>query len=96
MFTEGANGLALTATGAIPAPQLLIGHGPAWVLILCLLALCCALLWLVTKSSGAGEEHALPGVQSRRNKTRGRGPSTPGPKSKRRPGAVPRLFPVAE
>lgn len=48
------------ATGVVPAPQLLIGYDQAWVLILSLLVLCCALFWLLTKPAGRAARQRSP------------------------------------
>jgi hypothetical protein len=54
MFAQGTylSGSGV-ATGALPSPELLINCGHAWALILIVLALCCALLWIVAEPGDA-------------------------------------------
>jgi hypothetical protein len=46
------------ASATVPSTQLLIGPVQAWVLILTLLALCCGILWAVTRPVGTEEATA--------------------------------------
>jgi hypothetical protein len=46
------------ASATIPAKQLLIGPVQAWVLVLALLAVCCGILWVVTRPMGTEEATA--------------------------------------
>jgi len=49
-------GNAISAAG--PATELIVGPVEAWVLLLTLLALCCGMLWVVTRPAGATEATA--------------------------------------
>ncbi len=37
------------ADAIVPAKELIIGSGPAWVLLMVLLILCCTVLWFLTQ-----------------------------------------------
>jgi membrane protein implicated in regulation of membrane protease activity len=56
----------MIASAAIPAPALLVGPVHAWVLVLTLLALCCGILWAITRPVRA--QQATPA----RRRSRGR------------------------
>jgi hypothetical protein len=46
------------ASATVPSTQLLIGPVQAWVLVLTLLAVCCGILWAVTRPVGTEEATA--------------------------------------
>jgi hypothetical protein len=46
------------ASATVPSTQLLIGPVQAWVLVLTLLAVCCGILWAVTRPVGIEEATA--------------------------------------
>lgn len=46
------------ASATVPSTQLLIGPVQAWVLVLTLLAVCCGILWAVTRPVGTEEANA--------------------------------------
>jgi hypothetical protein len=48
------------ASATVPSTQLLIGPVQAWVLVLTLLAVCCGILWAVTRPVGTEEVAAWP------------------------------------
>ena len=48
------------ASATVPSTQLLIGPVQAWVLVLTLLAVCCGILWAVTRPVGTEEVTAWP------------------------------------
>ncbi len=74
MLIQGTYPSGVVAAGVIPVPQLLIGPAQAWALILILLALCCGLLWLLTKPapSAARRTRAATSADSLRPNTRRR------------------------
>ena len=79
----------MIASATVPAPALLVGPVHAWVLVLSLLALCCGILWAVTRPVGA--EPATAARRRPRDRTANRGRGTllnPGRWRERRPMSV--------
>jgi len=76
------------ASAIVPATQLLLGPVQAWVLVLILLALCCGILWVVTRPASTTEATAggspSHGAVNRRRGT----PLTPRGQHARRPVSV--------
>ena len=71
------------ADGTMITPQLLVGFGNAWVLLVVLLAVCCGILWLLSKPSRAATGTSASSVQSSHTKTKRSGRFRLTPKGKR-------------
>jgi hypothetical protein len=79
----------MIASATIPAPGLIVGPVHAWVLVLTLLTLCCAILWAVTRP--ARSEQATAARRRARRRAANRRPSiplTPGGRRERPPISV--------
>jgi hypothetical protein len=78
----------MIASATIPAPALLVGPVHAWVLVLTLLALCCGILWAVTRPVRAQTAIAAQGRPPRGSTDRRGTLLTPGGRRGRRPMSV--------
>jgi hypothetical protein len=73
MFFEGAFLRASTGMGVVPQPALLLAPGYAWALVLTVLALCCGLLWLLSRPrDGATRRTSLVKASGGRRQGKGR------------------------
>ena len=81
------------AGGTMVTPQLLIGFGHAWVFLVILLAVCCGILWLLSKPSRAATRTGAS-VQSSHTKTKRSGRFKPRPEGKRDFGTLPDPIPL--
>ena len=80
------------AAGTMVTPQLLIGLGHAWVLLVTLLAACCGILWYLSRPSGAATPIRAP-VRSSETKTKRSGRFKPRPRGKGDFGTLPDPIP---
>jgi len=79
----------MIASATIPSPGLIVGPVHAWVLVLTLLALCCGILWAVTRPVRADAATTARGRSRGRAANRRRGTLlTPGGRQERRPMSV--------
>lgn len=80
------------ADGTMVTPQLLIDLGYAWVLLVTLLAACCAILWFLSKPSGVSPP-LRPLVRSSDTKTKRSGRFKPRPRGRGDFGTLPDPIP---
>ena len=79
----------MIASATVPSPGLIVGPAHAWVLVLTLLALCCGILWAVTRPVRAGAATTARRRSGRRAANRRRGSLlAPGRRQQRRPMSV--------